>query len=111
MIATYHDSSRHWAAGGFLSTPLDMVKFGDSHLSGEFLKPATVATLFTSQKPVDGTETGYGIGWNLVAGPSGVREVRQLPRRWQCRSHRSVGGDIRSLDGGEERTPSKQSMK
>jgi CubicO group peptidase (beta-lactamase class C family) len=78
VIAPYHDSSRHWAAGGFLSTPLDMVKFGDAHLSSGFLKPATVATLFTSQKTADGTETGYGIGWNLVAGPSGVREVRHL---------------------------------
>jgi serine beta-lactamase-like protein LACTB, mitochondrial len=78
VIAPYHDSSRHWAAGGFLSTPLDMVKFGDAHLSSGFLKLATVATLFTSQKTADGTETGYGIGWNLVAGPSGVREVRHL---------------------------------
>lgn len=78
VIAPYHDSSRHWAAGGFLSTPLDMAKFGDAHLSTGFLKPATVTTLFTSQKTADGAETGYGIGWSLVAGPSGVREVRHL---------------------------------
>lgn len=78
VIAPYHDSSRHWAAGGFLSTPLDMVKFGDAHLSSGFLKPATVTTLFTSQKTANGAETGYGIGWSLVAGPSGVREVRHL---------------------------------
>lgn len=78
VIAPYHDSSRHWAAGGFLSTPLDMVKFADAHLSSGFLKPETVTTLFTSQKSADGAETGYGIGWSIVAGPSGMREVRHL---------------------------------
>lgn len=77
-IAPYHDSSRHWAAGGFLSTPLDMVKFGDAHLSSEFLKLGTVTTLFTSQKTTDGTETGYGIGWSVLSGPTGKREVRHL---------------------------------
>jgi CubicO group peptidase (beta-lactamase class C family) len=78
FIAPYHDSSRHWAAGGFLSNPLDMVKFADAHLSSGFLKPVTVTTLFTSQRSADGAETGYGIGWSIVAGPSGMREVRHL---------------------------------
>lgn len=78
VIAPYHDSSRHWAAGGFLSTPLDMVKVGNAYLSNEFLKPATVTTLFESQKTADGAETGYGIGWSVVSASSGVREVRHL---------------------------------
>lgn len=78
VIAPPHDSSRHWAAGGFLSTPLDMVKFANAHLAGGFLRPETVATLFASQKTADGSETGYGIGWSIVVGPSGVRQVRHL---------------------------------
>lgn len=74
VIAPYHDSSRLWAAGGFLSTPLDMIKFGNAHLSGEFLNPSTITTLHTSQTTTDGKETGYGIGWKVV----GSREVRHL---------------------------------
>lgn len=78
VIAPPHDSSRHWAAGGFLSTPLDMVKFANAHLTGGFLRAETVATLFTSQRTADGSETGYGIGWSIVVGPSGARQVRHL---------------------------------
>jgi CubicO group peptidase (beta-lactamase class C family) len=78
VIAPYHDSSRHWAAGGFMSTPLDMVKFGEAHLDGGFLKAATVEILFTSQKRSDGAETGYGVGWSVAAGIAGVRQVRHL---------------------------------
>jgi serine beta-lactamase-like protein LACTB len=56
----------------------DYLSMMEEHLSGGFLKPETVATLFTSQKTVDGTQTRYGIGWSLVVGAAGMQEVRHL---------------------------------
>ena len=77
-VAIPHDHSRSWAAGGFLSTPLDLIKFGDAHLISGFLNPETITTFWQSQKTTDGRETGYGLGWSLATGPSGVRQVRHF---------------------------------
>lgn len=77
-IATFHDHSRSWAAGGFLSTPLDLARFGNAHLKEGFLKEATLLMLHTSQRTTDGKETGYGLGWSLANGGSGVRQVRHF---------------------------------
>ncbi|HUE72839.1 MAG TPA: serine hydrolase domain-containing protein [Pirellulaceae bacterium] len=61
--APYVDSSAKWAGGGFLSTPEDMVLFGQGHLSPGFLKAETLALLQTSQWTRNGERTGYGLGW------------------------------------------------
>ncbi len=78
------DNSLKWAGGGFLGTPSDLVRFMAAHWDGEYLKPATVAELFTSQKTKDGKETGYGIGWTLDRAPDG--------RRWVGHGGGSIGG-------------------
>jgi serine beta-lactamase-like protein LACTB, mitochondrial len=54
-------------AGGFLSTPSDLVRFGMAFNSGKLLKPATVRMLQTSLRLTSGEETGYGLGWDLDA--------------------------------------------
>jgi CubicO group peptidase (beta-lactamase class C family) len=55
-----------WAgAGGFLSTPSDLVRFAIALDSGRILQPATVATLWTPQRLASGEETGYGLGWRV----------------------------------------------
>jgi len=59
------DNSYKWAGGGLLSTPEDLVRFGNAHLRPGFLKQASLDVLFTSQKTSDGKETGYGIGWGV----------------------------------------------
>ena len=61
--ARFVDNSYKWAGGGFLSTTVDLAKFGNAMLSGTLLKPQTVGMMFTSQKLKDGRETQYGIGW------------------------------------------------
>lgn len=77
-IAPHHDHSRSWAAGGFLSTPLDLIRFGNAHLTNGFLKPETVSIIFTSQRTASGEETGYGLGWSIATATSEWRQVRHF---------------------------------
>lgn len=67
------DNSYKWAAGGFLSTPEDLVRFGSMHLHPGFLKSQTLDTIFTPQKTTDGKSTGYGIGWYIYQSKQGHR--------------------------------------
>lgn len=62
--APYVDNSYKWAGGGFLSTPEDLVRFGQSHLEPGFLQAETLAELQTPQTLLNGESTGYGIGWS-----------------------------------------------
>jgi len=71
------DNSDVWAAGGFLSTAEDLVRFGDAMLQGSLLMSATVDVLWEIQETASGEETGYGLGW-----------------RWSpLEGHRQVGHD------------------
>jgi CubicO group peptidase (beta-lactamase class C family) len=62
--APYVDNSYKWAGGGFLSTPEDLVRFGQAHMEPGFLQAQTLAELQTSQALRNGESTNYGIGWN-----------------------------------------------
>lgn len=62
--APYVDNSYKWAGGGFLSTPEDLVRFGQQHLGAGFLQAETLAELQTPQTLLNGESTGYGIGWS-----------------------------------------------
>jgi CubicO group peptidase (beta-lactamase class C family) len=59
------DYSCYAGSIGFLSTPSDMVRFAIGMNRGTLLKHATVQLLQTSQRLRSGTETGYGLGWDL----------------------------------------------
>ena len=61
--APYVDNSYKWAGGGFLSTPEDLVRFGQAHLRPGFLRGETLELLTTSQTLRSGEATNYGIGW------------------------------------------------
>jgi CubicO group peptidase (beta-lactamase class C family) len=78
------DNSYKWAGGGILSTSEDLVRFGEAHLSDEFLSRDTIETLWTSQSTLDGEDTGYGIGWFTETDTAGRRVIRH--------SGGSVGG-------------------
>ncbi len=54
-----------WAAGGFLSTAEDLVRFGSAHMAPMnkgFLKPETLELLFAPRTGPAGV-LGYGLGW------------------------------------------------
>ena len=63
VSAPHVDNSYKWAGGGFLSTPLDIVKFANAHLDDSFLGASARALLFTPQELSDGSKTTYGFGW------------------------------------------------
>ena len=54
-------------AGGFLSTPSDLVRFALAINGGKLLPLATVKMLQAPQRLASGEETGYGLGWDLEA--------------------------------------------
>ncbi|NIR48486.1 serine hydrolase [candidate division KSB1 bacterium] len=78
--------SYKWAGGGFVSTAEDLVRFGLAHLKSNFFEHETLAMMFTSQKTVDGKETGVGIGWMISRDPWGRRIVFHNGRQLGARS-------------------------
>lgn len=82
--APFVDNSYKWAGGGFLSTAEDLVKFAKAHLSPGYLSEASLTELTTSQILIDGTETGYGLGW--------VTNTDKEGNHWIGHSGGAVGG-------------------
>jgi serine beta-lactamase-like protein LACTB len=68
-LASTVDYSCFAGAGGFLSTPSDLVRFGMAVSSGKLLQPATVKKLQTPLELTSGEETDYGLGWMLETVP------------------------------------------
>jgi serine beta-lactamase-like protein LACTB, mitochondrial len=67
--ATTVDYSCFAGAGGFLSTPSDLVRFGMAMHTGKLLQLSTVQKLQTRQVLMSGAETDYGLGWTLETFP------------------------------------------
>ncbi len=63
--APYVDNSYKWAAGGYLSTTHDLVKFGEQLLHPEIISDKTLLEIIENQKTSNGVLTDYGIGWML----------------------------------------------
>ena len=61
--APTRDQSCILPAGGFISTPSDLVRFGLSMLDNRLLEPATLGMLRTEQTLESGEPTEYGLGW------------------------------------------------
>jgi len=57
--------------GGYITTPEDLVKFGNAHLQAGLLKAGTLKELFTPQKTADRKSTGYGMNWFITADQGG----------------------------------------
>lgn len=64
-ISTEVDLSNKWAGGGFLSTPHDLVKAGNSLLSERFLKSETIQALTEPQRLNNDSinDQKYALGW------------------------------------------------
>ncbi len=52
------------ASGGYLSTSIDIAKFGQAHLSKSVLKEE-ISSQFLTSGIVDGKPTYYGLGWQV----------------------------------------------
>ncbi len=73
VVNAVYTENKGWAAGGFLSTAEDLVRFGSAQLNDEFLKAETRQLMFTSQRAADRTETGIGFGWRVAKDQEGRR--------------------------------------
>ena len=65
------DYSCFAGAGAFLSTPTDLVKFGNGLRTRKLLKRSTVTTLQTPQVLASGQQTEHGLGWQMQSVPIG----------------------------------------
>lgn len=72
----YADLSYKWAAGGFLSSAEDLVRFGAALLDPGFLDQATLTAMFTPQKLSTGEKTKYGLGWQVHEAGDRGQELR-----------------------------------
>ncbi len=64
-LADPADYSCFAGAGAFLSTPSDLVRFGNALGGGKLLPSFTVRTLQTAQVLSSGAETEFGLGWRV----------------------------------------------
>ena len=65
------DNSCIQGAGGLLSTPSDVVRFGLAMLAGRLLRSETLDMLRTPLELESGESTGYGLGWFVRSAPLG----------------------------------------
>lgn len=61
------DNSNKWPSGGLLSTPRDLVRFGDGMLQNRLVDAATQTRFWTPQPLADGKDNGddYALGWRV----------------------------------------------
>jgi serine beta-lactamase-like protein LACTB len=74
-IAAGEDYSYKWPAGGYLSTPRDLVKFGNALLNQKVISKNYLPLLFDQQKTSDGKETGAGFGFKVGVDSKGRKVV------------------------------------
>jgi CubicO group peptidase (beta-lactamase class C family) len=60
------DLSSKWAAGGMLSSALDLARFHVALDRGVLLRPETLGLMHAEHRLDDGTPTGYGLGWAVA---------------------------------------------
>ncbi len=67
------DVSWKLGGGGYISNIEDFAGFAAALLNGAFLAPATYELMWTPQCTSDGTETDYGLGFNVTRQKGGLR--------------------------------------
>ena len=89
-------------AGGFLSTPSDLVLFGSAMMGDALLAPATIKKLQTPVQLASGESTRQALGWAVRTVPMGAdgattrivgQGLGEAVRRWPL-SATTVGGHV-----------------
>lgn len=78
------DNSNKWAGGGYLSTPIDLIKMCQSLLKNDFISASSKKILWTPAILKTGKTTNYGIGWRI--------ETDEKNRTFVHHGGNSVGG-------------------
>ena len=84
--APYVDLTNKYAGGGITSTVEDLCRLHIAYARGRLLQPATIDSMYTSQRLKDGSPGGYGLSWR-------VREV-ELPDGQVVRQVSHSGGSV-----------------
>ncbi|XOV86855.1 MAG: serine hydrolase domain-containing protein [Pseudomonadota bacterium] len=68
MRAPPTNNSYKWAGGGMLSTPEDLVLFGDALMSGRLIDDSLRTLMLTPRKLAsgEGNPQNYGLGWRIA---------------------------------------------
>ena len=82
--APYADLSNKWAGGGILSTAEDLARFHIALNEGKLLKAAALKEMYTPYRLASGTDTEYGLGWNVARDDRG--------RTWIAHAGGATGG-------------------
>jgi len=69
------DLSSKWAAGGMLSSVLDLARFHVALDEGRLLRPEMLDEMYAEHRLDDGTPTGYGLGWAVARDEAGRQLV------------------------------------
>ena len=69
------DVTDRWPSGGYLSTARDLARFAAGVIDRGYLSDSMRAQLFTSQRTLDGRETGVGLAWRIGTDSLGRRFV------------------------------------
>lgn len=82
------DNSNKWPSGGLLSTPRDLVRFGNGILDNRLYDAATRERFWTPQPLADGKDNGddYALGWRVHR----QREILGGRQRTDVVSHNGV---------------------
>jgi CubicO group peptidase (beta-lactamase class C family) len=98
------DLSYKYSTGGLLSTAEDLVRFGNAVLHET--NKVDQELLFTSQKTLDGSITGYGLGWYVGIDKNGHRYWHHSGDSFNSSSHLLIYPDddvvIAFLANGQE---------
>lgn len=70
--STNTDVSWKLGGGGFLSSIEDFAGFAQGLLRHQLVAEKTATEMWVRQKTADGTETSYGLGFNVARGPNGL---------------------------------------
>ncbi len=74
-FAPGEDNSYKWPAGGYLSTPSDLVKFTNELLNEKIISKNSLPFMLSSQKTSDGKETGAAYGFKLGVDNKGRKVI------------------------------------
>ncbi len=61
----YVDLSNKFPGGGILSTPTDLVKFGNALLNNKLVNKKSLQEMWKPQNTINGKSTNYAFGWRI----------------------------------------------
>ncbi|MBX3415209.1 MAG: beta-lactamase family protein [Pirellulales bacterium] len=91
----YVDLSIKWAGGGLISSAEDLARFDIALREGKLLEPETMEAMYAPTKLADGSESMYGLGWQIRRDDQG--------RRWVGHSGGATGATTQFLRCPDEK--------